>query len=601
MRFFSTLLASTLGTLIAFGILFFFSLIILIGLMTTSGQPPHIPSGSVLVLPLQGTLPERVSGDPFMRLVGEEPRADLHDLRHVLRHAAGDDRIEGIWLQIGPLEASWAARQELVEALIDFKRSGKFVVASLAAAGFTEADYYIAATADSLFGPPEGLFEFNGFYLQATFFKNLLDRLEIEPQVIRAGRYKNAVEPFLRTDFSPESEEQLSSILASIESTFYPFVAEQRGLSVEALKELAGQEALFSADQAARAGLLDGLAYEDEIRALLRRRLGRADDERLPVTSLADYLRLPDVQAGYRGREAEIAVVYALGPQVEGDGGRDPNPLYGGQTLGTRTFVRAMQEARDTERVRAVVVRIDSPGGLAPAADAMRRAIELTAQAKPVIVSMGGVAASGGYWMATAADTIVADPLTLTGSIGVFSLFINAAPFLQEKLGITTDVVRSSPFADMLSGLRALTPAERRLLERSTDSTYATFLRRVAEGRHLTVEQVAHLAEGRVWTGIDALRHGLVDVMGGLETAIDLAAERAGLAPGSFRLRELPRPRTLIEELNAQLQVRIASLWDQVGITSAERQLRNHLRLLHDLLADHRIPQARLPFELSIR
>jgi protease-4 len=277
-----------------------------------------------------------------------------------------------------------------------------------------------------------------------------------------------------------------------------------------------------------------------------------------------------------------------------------PNPLLGTTTVGAETFTEAMDEARRSSSVKAIVVRVNSPGGFAPAADVMWRAMKLAAEEKPVVVSMCGVAASGGYWIATAADTIVADPLTITGSIGVFSTFFDLSGLWEDKIGITFDAVRTSPYADMFSGMRPLTDAEQRLLQASVDSTYQQFLRKVAGSRGLTVDSVEALAQGRVWMGTTARDIGLVDVLGSLEEAVDLAAERAGLDAGSYSRRVLPQPRTLFEELSSSLNARAASAWMNFRTTPAERRLLEQARLLQQVTDDHGAVQARLPVNLTI-
>ena len=601
MRFFSTLIASTLGTLLALGLTFFLFLLFIFALAASSDVRPQVRAGSVLVLSLEGDIPETVSGDLLsQRLTGESPFG-LYDLTRALQKAAADDRIDGIWLQVRSLSASWASLQEVRQALLSYKRSGKPLYATGGELPMTEADYYLASAADSVFAPPEGLFEFNGFVLTSEFYKGLLDKLDIEPQIVRAGMFKGAVEPFLRQDLSPENEEQLTALLTDINNTFLEAVSESRSVPRPTLERHIADQPLFTTRDGLEAGLFDALLFEDEIETLLKARFGVAPEDDLRAVDGAAYVRVPAADAGLAtGDEGEVAVVYAVGAIMPGKSGTNPNPMMGGVNLGASDFAEDMREVRERDRVKAVVLRIDSPGGFAPAADAMWREIKRTAAVKPVIVSMGGMAASGGYWIAAAADTIVADPLTLTGSIGVFSLFFDIGGLFENKLGITFDAVRTGPYADMFSGLRPFTERERSLFQASTDNTYQVFLQKVADSRGLSIEAVNEVAQGRVWTGQAALEHGLVDLLGGLGIAIDLAAERGGLEEGTYQLRMLPRPKTFFEELSSSFSAQASQSWWQLRTTPAERALYEQAQVLHRLVNDQGTIQARLPVNVTI-
>lgn len=595
MRFFSTLMASVLGTLLAFALIFFLGLLFLIGLAASSDPQPVVRSGTVLQIPLSGPIPEQVTGDALTQALSNEPAFDLRDVRQALRKAAADDRIEAVWLQIEGVAASWATLQELHDALLDFRASGKPIYASSGEYAMSEGDYFLAVTADSVFAHPEAFFEFNGFSLDIMFYQGLLDKLEVEPQIIRAGTFKSAVEPFQRTDLSPENEEQLRTILNDQNEVFMTAVAARRGGTAASWQQRAAEQAIITAEQARDAGLLDALLYHDEVTDLFKTRLGVEADADLRTVQLEDYVYVPPADAGLVvGNEGEIAVVYADGTIMSGKSSAG--------ILGSETFGDAMEEARDDEDVDAIVLRINSPGGSAVASDAMWRAIRLAAEQKPVVVSMGDYAASGGYWIATAANgPIVAEPLTLTGSIGVFSIFFDLSGFFNDKLGITFDGVETSPYADMFSGLETLSEAERTLLQQMTDDTYDKFLRKVADSRELTVEEVDAIGQGRVWTGLQAQRHGLVDELGGLDEAIALAAEQVGLAEDTYRVRTLPRPKTFLEELNETLSTQAAHLWTRWSASPVERELLRYGHLLEDLARMHGTVQARLPVEVRIR
>jgi protease-4 len=599
MRFLSTLLASALGTLLAFGVVLLFLFFFFFAFALSADPEPPVSPGSVLTLDLSGPIPERVTRDPFAQAFTDQPSYDLHDVKQSLRKAAADTRIDAVLIRAHGVTAPWAVLQEIRHELETFKASGKPLIASTGEYYSGEQDYFLNSAADSVFAAPEGFFEFNGFATQVAFFQNTLDQLEIDVQVVRAGDYKSAVEPFTREDLSAENREQLSALLDTTSNTFMRAVANSRGLSMDALNRIASEAATLTARGAYEANLIDGLLYEDEVRNVINRRLNLNEDEELSTITLANYARVSPSSAGLElGDEGEVAVVYAEGQIVTGD---TDNMFGSSPMIGSETFTEAMQTARESDRTDAVVVRINSPGGSASASDAMWRAMELTAQQKPVIVSMGGTAASGGYWMATAADSIVADPLTITGSIGVFGVFFDASGLFESKLGVTFDGVQTSPYADIFTGLTDFSAEERALLERFIDETYRTFLEKVAASRNKSVEEVQEIAQGRVWSGNTAYDIGLVDVLGGLDTAIEIAASRAGLDEGTYRVRTLPRPKTFIERFNESLYAQATSAWQSLTLSSFERHLIEQQRTLHDLVRTHGSAQARLPYAIDVR
>lgn len=582
MRFFSSLLASILGTFVALGLLLLLGSALAAALLSTSSTTPTVRHNSVLVVELSGPVPEIASHDPLAGLLLDEASYDLQDLRKALRNAAADDRIGGMWLKLRGVQASWSTLEEIRLALEVFKASGKPMFASSGEYMMAERDYFLATVADSIFALPEAFFEFNGMYLEVMFLKGLLDKLDIEPEIIRVGEYKGAVESYSRTDLSRENEIQLQSVLDEYNGRLIEAVAASRAMDPEDVRELATDGAMITAAGAFEAGLLDGLLYEDEVTDLLRDRTGQDGD--LRSVRLTSYMRVPDAEAtGERARtDDRIAIVYAVGTILTGT---SPSGI---SVVGSATFRDAMEKAREDERVKAVVLRINSPGGSAVASDAMWREIELTAREKPVVASMGDVAASGGYWIATAADTIVADRASVTGSIGVFGMLFNVGTALESNLGITTDGVQTSPYADMFSALRSLRPEERAILEQAIASTYDRFLERVSEARGMETAAVDSIGKGRVWTGRQAMEVGLVDALGGMDTAIELAAEMAGLQAWQTRL--LPRPRTLMEEISDLMIMRVRRTF---ALPAAER--------IEELIRLNGQPQARVPLDFQLR
>ena len=549
MRFFSTLAASFLGTLLGLGLLFLFGLMFIFALASTAEQAPSVRTGTILVAELGGNYPETVSGDPIAHAFGGEPRVDMHDVIRAMRMAAVDTRIDGVWLRMGDLQTPWANLEAIRRAIEDVRAAGKTVIASSDIYYMGEDELYLASAADSILLDPESMFEFNGFAMQVAFLKGLFDKAGINPQAVRAGQFKSAVEPYTRESMSAANELQLGEIVADMESTLVNAISASRGLEMDRVGSLLDAGNILSARDAHEAGLIDGLAYMDEMESIF------GDDPR--TISLVRYAQSSSRTAGIpQGSEGEIAVVYAEGTMVATSG----NGLQGSGSaaITPERFGEAMKRAREDEDVSAVVLRINSPGGFAPAADAMLREIEMTKAEKPVIVSMGSMAASGGYWIAAAADTIVAETLTLTGSIGVFGMLMDISSLLEDHLGVNIDGVQTGPSADMMSGFRSMSAAERANLGRSMDRTYDQFLEVVAEGRGMTVAEVHAVAQGRVWTGTDARDVGLVDVLGGLDTALDLAAARAGLAKGTYRVTELPRPETFLERFTESLEVRVS-------------------------------------------
>ncbi len=599
MRFLSTLLASALGTLLAFGVVLLFLLFFFFAFALSADPEPPVSAGSVLTLDLSGPIPERVVRDPFAEAFFDQPSYDLRDVKQALRKAAVDTRIEAVLIRAHGVTAPWAALQEIRRELDAFRESGKPLLASSGEFYSSERDYYLNSAADSVFAAPEGFFEFNGFATELAFFTGALEKLDVDPQIIRAGSYKSAVEPLLREDLSDENREQLSALLDTTNSTFLRAVSASRGQSTATLEQVADEAATLTARGALDAGLIDGLLFDDEVLDVVRMRIGNEAGADLPTVSLSDYARVPASSAGLTsGSDGEIAVVYAEGQIVSGDtdGMFSSSPM-----LGSESFAESMETARESDQTNAVVVRINSPGGSASASDAMWRAIQRTAAQKPVIVSMGGTAASGGYWMATAADSIVADPLTITGSIGVFGVFFDASGLFENKLGITFDGVQTSPYADMFTGVTAFSNEERALLEGFIDDTYQAFLEKVANSRTMSVEEVNDIAQGRVWSGVAAHDVGLVDVLGGLDTAIEIAAERAELADGTYRIRTLPRPKTFLQRFNESLYAQASGTWRALTLSGFEQRLIDQQRTLRGLVRTHGSAQARLPYAIDVR
>ena len=600
MRFLSTLAASVVGTLLALGLVVFFFVFFFFALSLSADQAPSVQPGSVLTVPLQGSIPERTTDDPFRRAFGGEPAYDLRDLQASLQKARSDSRIEAVWLRLQGVSAGWATLEEVRQAVLRTRESGVPVFASSDEFGMSEKGYFVASAADSVFTAPQSPFEYNGFATILSFFDGTFERLDAEPQLIRAGKYKSAGEPFIRKDLSEPNRRQVTALLETVNARFMEAIAEARGRSVEALDALAQEDAFLSAERAVEEGLLDGLRYEDEVRDRLRSVVGADETDDLTTVSIDAYQRVSAASAGqsFTGT-GRVDIVYAEGNIVTGSTD-DQAPFGGAQALGATDLARALETARTTPTTKAVVVRVNSPGGSAAASEAMWRAVARTSAEKPVIVSMGDVAASGGYYLAAGADSIVADPTTTTGSIGVFGLLVNAQEFFEDKLGVTFDRVQTSPYADLYSPTKALTEGERGILARSIDQTYQTFLRRVADARGLSVAQVDSVAQGRVWSGRDAARVGLVDTTGTLADAVAMAGQAAGLGEGPYRTRVLPRPKTFLQRFSQQFAAQARRAWRSATMGTVDETLWQKRRLLNRMIGSEGAIQTRLPVTPTI-
>ncbi|MDE2826234.1 MAG: signal peptide peptidase SppA [Bacteroidota bacterium] len=589
MRFFSTMVASVLGSLIAIGLIIFICALIATAFIASSFssfssvQAP-VASESVLTLRLSGPIEEYGISDPTYELFDLPQPTSLAQISRALDKAASDDRIKAVWLKPQGVIAGWPTLAEIRQSLLEFKESGKPVIASTSGdMAMRESDYFLATAADSIYAAPGAFFEFNGLSLSVLFYKGLLDKLNIEPTVFRVGTFKGAVEPYTREDLSRENREQLAAILENWSQLLTSTTAKVRSMSEEHVINLMQTGALLTTEDALEADLLDGLLSEESVRTRLKQ---WADiDGRLRTTSLSTYSS--SSSSASSSHSDAIGVMIASGTIMSGNSS-DRNGL-----LGATTFENSMRSFRENDDVKAVVLRIDSPGGSATASEAMWQAVKETSNEKPVVVSMGDMAASGGYWLATAGDTILASPHTLTGSIGVFGMHLSLGRMMETKLGITYDHVSTSDFADMFSGMRPLRDAERALFERSLGQIYTKFLERVSESRGMTVDAVDAIGQGRIWTGEAALNAGLVDQLGDLDDAIEIAAEMVGLEEDQYRIRRLPRPRTLMDRYLDLFMISIRSLFE----SPIEAQLRTEARLLEEAVRLHATPIARFPLD----
>lgn len=537
LQFLKYVLATVIG-LFLFMILSFF-LMIGVGAMFSGGDSAtSVKENSVLKLNFDSQFTElAVPEDPFTDMFGGGvSNIGLNNFKSSLANAALDPNIKGISITLNNPILGFGEMEEVRAALKEFKKSGKFI--------YTYSDYLsekavlIAALADSSFIHPLGSAEFNGLSSEVTFVKGTLDKLGLEPLVFRVGEFKSAVEPFIRTDMSAESKEQVSAYLGSIANTVYSDFAADRKMTKEHVDQILNKASMLSAEESIQHGIISRPAYADEYEEVIRKKLGLKSEAKITYVGLGAYGKAKKyVKAG--SAENRIAVIVSEGEIVQGRGN---NGL-----IGSDDFVKEIRRARKDKKVKAIVLRINSPGGSALASDIMWREIQLTRKVKPVIASMGDVAASGGYYMAMGCDTIVAHPATITGSIGIFGLLMNSQKLMNDKLGITFDGVKTHDFADSPSLTRKMSDAEKQTIQNMVNDGYEAFTSKAAEGRKMSIEKLKSVAGGRVWTGDQAKSHGLVDVLGGLDDALVIAAGKANLKEGEFQVKYYPYPKSELD------------------------------------------------------
>ncbi|WP_299758155.1 signal peptide peptidase SppA [uncultured Pontibacter sp.] len=577
-----------LATIVGLLIFFFISILLLIGIAasTASRDEVKVADNSVLELKLNRPISERDPKDPFSELGfsfgGFSSTDGLDQIKASIRRAKNDDRIEGIFLNMTYVDAGMGKLEEIRNDLIDFKKSGKFIVSYTDLS--TEKAYYLASVADKIYLNPMGTIEFNGMSSELYFFKRLLDKLEIEAQIFKVGTYKSAVEPFFLEKASEANREQLNSFLNSINDYQLQQIAKTRNITPEQLKNVQDNLLVRDPEDAKKYKLITDIGYYDEAISYIKDKIGVEENDKLELVQLSKYKKVEDDDISTA--KNRIALIYAEGDIVDGEGDED--------NIGGRRFADAIRDARLDENVKAVVLRISSPGGSALASDIIWREVQLTKKVKPVIASMSDVAASGGYYIAMGCDTIVAHPNTITGSIGVFGVVPNMQGFLNEKLGITVDHVSTGKFSDMPTITRPMTAQEKEIMQHQIDQIYETFTGKAAQGRNMTQDQLKEYASGRVWSGIEAKDRKLVDVYGGLDKAIAIAAKKAGVAD-DYRLKELPARKTFLDELfgNMGAKAKEQAIQAEMGELYPYYKLYKKTSTLKGI-------QARMPYELTV-
>ncbi|MBR9861063.1 signal peptide peptidase SppA [bacterium] len=587
MRFFKVVLASALGYLLAAFIVIFLTIAFIMSIASSAKPEVKINHDSVLNLKLNYPIEDRTNtNDPFMVVSAFDPNLDvpvgLNDILNCIEHAKTDDDIKGIVLDLSGIQAGYGKISEIRTKLNEFRETGKFVYAFADYYYFTS--YYLASAADSVFINPEGEMLFNGLSAEVTFFANTLKKLGVDMQVIRHGKYKGAVESYVRESLSPENREQISAYINSVFNTVVGEMAVSRNKSFEEMKSDADQLKLRSNDDFIAANYIDAKVYRDEFYAQMKKRMGLDSSDKVELVTLHKYNKL----VSRSGSGERIAVVYASGDIVGGKGD--------GQEIGADAMAKTLKKLREDDDIKAVVFRIDSRGGSSLASDIIWREARLLSETKPLIVSMSDVAASGGYYISAPASKIVANATTITGSIGVFGLIPNAKKLLNEHLGVNVEYVNTGEYSDIGRVDRALKPEEKEYITEIVERIYQQFINKVSDGRNLTVAQVDSIGQGRVWTGAMAKEIGLVDELGGLEVAIALAASEAGLE--EYRVREYPHFKDPIQQFISQMQYQ-----SQLESTIERSSFALYLKSLLDAQkwgSQHSV-QMLMPYDLNVK
>lgn len=577
--FFAALLA-----LFVFGLL---SVFIIIGLIASasSSDKPTIGTKGVLLLDLTKTYKEQSIENPFAMFTNsdESEMPSLYDVTRMIHHAKNDSSIKGIYIQCSNNPNGYAASEELRKAVVDFKLSKKFVVAY--GETITQKGYYIASAANKVYCHPQGGLEWSGFSSNMLYLKGMLDKLEIQPQIFYAGKFKSATEPLRETQMTEANRLQTSVWLGDLYNRFLNDVADSRSLDTAAIRKLAVSGAIQTAQDALNNHLVDGLKYDDELKSELSHRLIKEENTSINFVDLSSYAKAADFK---QDGDEKIAVVYAAGDIVSGKGDNE--------SVGSDAFRTVLRQIRLDKDIKAVVFRVNSPGGSSLASDVIWREISLLRKVKPVIVSMGDVAASGGYYIACNADYVFADANTITGSIGVFSILPNFQSFFKNKLGISFDGVKTGPYADLGNSTRPLTDVEKRFMQSGVDTIYHTFKSRVAEGRKRDIVYIDSIAQGRVWTGSRAISVGLVDRIGTMQDAVNYAVEMAKIK--SYRIKEFPQKKNLLEQIleNYKKTVKVNLIKEEIGVK--EYGILQQVKQVKNMIGE---PQSRLPFMMDLK
>ena len=580
-NFFRMFFASLLALLL-FSLIVFFLFIALISGLAKSDRP-DVHDNSVLVMNLEQLYMERPVESPLERLRdldGDYP--SLFDVVRLLRKAKNDKKIKGLYLTTGINVNGFATCDEIRTAILDFKSSGKFVYSY--GEILDQRSYYIASVADKIYLNPVGIMDWTGLNANLLFFKGTLDKLDIQPQIFYAGKFKSATEPLRVEKMTDENRLQTTEWLSDIYDHLLKEISTQRKIDTAQLRSLAVQGMIQRPADAVTHKLVDATRYDDEVREEIRQKLQVERIDRINFISLNDYYK----SGGFKDMTGDrIALIYAQGIIIDGKGDQGE--------IGSSDYIKYIRRARLDKATKAIVLRVNSGGGSALASEGIWREIFLARKEKPVIVSFGDVAASGGYYIACAADSIFANPLTITGSIGVFGVIPNMEAFFKNKLGVTFDGVKTGPYADLGSVFRPMTDKEKEMVQNSINDIYNTFRQRVADGRKQSIENIDSIGQGRVWSGYDARGNKLIDKFGGLNDAIECAARMAKVE--NYRVREVPEVRSLFDQLFGSKDNSVSARHIKAELGEQNYKIYEQMKKVRAMSG---VPQARLPFEIFI-
>jgi protease-4 len=580
---------ATITGIIITSLLFLFLFIGSVGMMVAAGDKPvSISDNSILVLKAGIPIPDRSDPNPFAGIdvinMTFSPVAGLNDILKNLKKAAADDKIKGILIENGLLTSGWATTEEIREALNRFRdESGKFII-SYSDYVLQQEGYYLSTIADKIYINPGSLVDFKGLSGEVMFYKKALEKLGVEVQVTRHGKFKGAVERYILDELSKENEAQIRDYVGSIWNHTVEKMSKSRVISVDKLNFLADNLGGYVPESAFNNGLVDGLIFRDALIDTLKALSGLTSDDKINLVAMTKYTKVPETKKTVTSKN-RISIIYASGTIVMGKGSE--------YNIGGNNYSEIIRKERLDSNVKAIVMRVNSPGGNAVASDIIWRELELAAGEKPVVISMGNYAASGGYYISAPASKIYANPTTISGSIGVFGLIPNAEKLLEQKLGISTQTVNTNKYSDFPSVYRPMNTYEKEIMQKSIEHVYSEFTGKVASGRKMSIESVDSIGQGRVWSGDKAQKIGLVDEIGGLKEAIEGAALLAGLE--SYLVRELP----VIEDPYTKLLKQFSG---EVRLNILKKELGESIRFYNDLMEIKEMTgiQARLPYIIDI-
>ncbi|WP_306540488.1 signal peptide peptidase SppA [Dysgonomonas sp.] len=581
--FLKSLLASIVGCSIVIGIFIFIFILIIAAMSFGSSDKYNLKDNTVLTLKLEGTLSERVEPNSFLDLIGQNTDLEigLDDILSSIKKAKENDNIKGIYINAGAFAASNASLKEIRDQLADFKESGKFIIAY--ADVYSQGCYYLSSVADKVIMNPQGNLDLHGLSSSPTFYKGLLDKIGIEMQIFKVGTFKSAVEPFMLDKMSDANREQVTAYINDIWSTITSEISDSRKISVDKINQLTDSLQTFKlANVSVSDGLVDTLMYETEVKEYLKDLLKVEKAKDVRMASIKDMTSVPFVKES--NSKDVIAILYAEG-SINNGSGKDG--------ITDKRYVKEIEKLKDNDKVKAVVFRVNSPGGSAYASEQIWKAITDLKAKKPVVVSMGDYAASGGYYIACNASKIIAQPNTLTGSIGIFGMFPNFEG-LTKKVGLSFDNVKTNKFADFGDATRPMRPEEKVILQQYIKHGYDLFLTRCSEGRNIPKDSLDHIAQGRVWTGNQALKIGLVDALGNIDTAIQEAAKLAKL--DDYSLQDYPKKVDFLESL-------LSNQKEEFATKAMKEYLGKDYELFKTIkeIKEQDFVQARMPYDISIR